>query len=100
MIQKKFRLVSQQKQQKNGNKAVSTRAPIMELPGKTELFWSEKESERNYVAEKLLPTRWWVEAPMDWFDDWTSEKGGPNSVGDESPIIFPRPPESYRPPLV
>jgi hypothetical protein len=71
----------------------------MEVRGKTELFWSEDPDKRKFVGERLLPARWWIEAPMTWFDDWTAEKGGPNAVGDEFPIIFPRPPLAYRPPI-
>lgn len=71
----------------------------MELPGKTELFWSEDERKRKFLEEALLPARWWVEAPMTWFDDYTAGKGGPNAVGGESPITFPRPPLAYRPPI-
>ena len=78
---------------------MSSQVPIMELRGKTEVFWSEKESERKYVEKNLLPKRWWVEAPMTWFDDYTEAKGGPNSVGDEFPIIFPKPPPAYWPPI-
>jgi LAS superfamily LD-carboxypeptidase LdcB len=38
-----------------------------------------------------LPSRWWTEKPMTWFDDWTNALGGSDIIAETTPIQIPMP---------